>query len=529
MCGDGITEVGTEECDDGGESATCNVDCTLASCGDGITNTSADEECDDMGESATCNVDCTKQACGDGYLNASAEVCDDGNVDDLDGCSGNCQSNETCGNLYLDLVLGETCDDGNNVAEDGCSDACAAEPYQVCSTDIPVNITDNMTVMSMLSPTFPYVIADVDVTMDITHTSLGDLTIDVTHAEDTVLIADNFENQMNNVCTGDNMLAILDDDASSPLEGACVEPGPPAINGRHSPKENLSVFHGMDVSGSWTVSVTDNGDGEAGTLDSWCLNLNGFGVSPAQVLWAIAGSAVWSVEADGANPTELVSDLSDSFVVATDPANRHIYYDHGSTITRVDSDGTNPVDIITDGNNVFGLATDSSAGYLFWSEFNLNGIMRSELDGTNKVEIATAMSPSGMAADPVNGKLYFITYNSTALHRVNYDGTGQETILPALGGQGVGVAVDPAAGNVYYSTRGNDIFVADLDGSNPSTLLTGQGAVQGLAIDTAEGLIYWAAPIGGAIRSANLADGSNIQDVTVSNGNGWGVAFMSAQ
>ena len=35
----------TEFCDDGGESATCDVDCTAAACGDGVTNTTAGEEC----------------------------------------------------------------------------------------------------------------------------------------------------------------------------------------------------------------------------------------------------------------------------------------------------------------------------------------------------------------------------------------------------------------------------------------------------------------------------------------------------
>jgi len=46
VCGDGTVE-GTEACDDMGESATCDDDCTLAECGDGVLNVTAGEECDD--------------------------------------------------------------------------------------------------------------------------------------------------------------------------------------------------------------------------------------------------------------------------------------------------------------------------------------------------------------------------------------------------------------------------------------------------------------------------------------------------
>ncbi|WP_338082227.1 DUF4215 domain-containing protein, partial [Enhygromyxa salina] len=344
-CGDGIINASAEEeCDDMGESQSCDADCTAVSCGDSTTNAAAGEACDDGGESAECNDDCTAAACGDGIINASAgEVCDDSNVDEFDGCSANCQSDESCGNLYLDLSTGETCDDGNEMAGDGC-DACAAEPFQVCSSEVPVDIIDNMTVMSMIEPPFPYLVTDVDLAIDITHSSLDDLDVEVTHGATTVLIADNFDNQMGpgNACTGDDMFAILDDDANISLEAACVEPGPPAIDGRYAPAESLSAFNNADVSGSWTLSISDANEGELGALDRWCLNLNGFGVEPSRLYWATTNSSVWSVEVDGANPTEVVGGLQFNFVVATDPANGHIYYDHGATITRSDADGANP-------------------------------------------------------------------------------------------------------------------------------------------------------------------------------------------
>jgi lysophospholipase L1-like esterase len=63
VCGNGIIETG-EECDDGGESATCDIDCTLAVCGDGLPNQAAGEECDDgntiIGDG--CDANCLNEA-----------------------------------------------------------------------------------------------------------------------------------------------------------------------------------------------------------------------------------------------------------------------------------------------------------------------------------------------------------------------------------------------------------------------------------------------------------------------------------
>ena len=95
ICGDGNV-VGEEECDDTGESATCDADCTTATCGDGTTNATANEDCDDAGETATCDRDCTNVACNDGTVNiAAGENCDDGNNSNNDGCAGDCSAIES--------------------------------------------------------------------------------------------------------------------------------------------------------------------------------------------------------------------------------------------------------------------------------------------------------------------------------------------------------------------------------------------------------------------------------------------------
>ncbi|MEO0815520.1 MAG: kelch repeat-containing protein, partial [Myxococcota bacterium] len=65
----------------------------------------------------------------------SGEVCDDGNLISGDGdpaagdtgCSGDCLSDQTCGNGYSDVAAGELCDDGNSRQHDGCTELCTAE------------------------------------------------------------------------------------------------------------------------------------------------------------------------------------------------------------------------------------------------------------------------------------------------------------------------------------------------------------------------------------------------------------------
>jgi len=65
---------------------------TVTTCGDGAVGRPV-EDCDEGGgESATCDEDCTVPTCGDGTLNESAgEQCDDGKQEDGDGCSADCK------------------------------------------------------------------------------------------------------------------------------------------------------------------------------------------------------------------------------------------------------------------------------------------------------------------------------------------------------------------------------------------------------------------------------------------------------
>ncbi len=128
-CGDGKVRLGVEGCDDGGldDGDGCSADCAVE-------------------PGFACNGEpssCVPVTCGDGTID-DGEQCDDSNVFDDDGCSHACtpepgyvcsgepsQCTHTCGDGVIDD--GEACDDNNVDVDDGCDANCAVEPGYRCS------------------------------------------------------------------------------------------------------------------------------------------------------------------------------------------------------------------------------------------------------------------------------------------------------------------------------------------------------------------------------------------------------------
>jgi choice-of-anchor A domain-containing protein len=95
-------------------------------CGNGIVEPG--EGCDDgnLDNSDGCSAMCLEEVCGDGIQQAF-EDCDDGNTLDFDGCASDCtvETFGVCGDGTVDV--NETCDDGNTLSGDGCSASCFIE------------------------------------------------------------------------------------------------------------------------------------------------------------------------------------------------------------------------------------------------------------------------------------------------------------------------------------------------------------------------------------------------------------------
>ena len=117
------------------------------------------------------------------------------------------------------------------------------------------------------------VLTDVDVGLDIGHRWIGDLKVSVTSPAGTsVVILDAVLNGTGS-CVEDNVFAVLDDDAATPVQTVC-ENTDPSIDGTFDPDSPLSVFNGELADGIWTLTVDDLVTfADDGTLNDWSLDL----------------------------------------------------------------------------------------------------------------------------------------------------------------------------------------------------------------------------------------------------------------
>lgn len=140
-------------------------------------------------------------------------------------------------------------------------------------------ISPNMALMDPGSITSDLVInsantiADLDLTLQLTHSWVGDLVVSLQRVGGTsvVLIDRPGVPASAQGCSRDNIDAVLDDEATSPVENQC-NTTPPAINGRFTPNNPLSAFDGQNLGGTWRLTVTDNFAQDTGTLTRWCLS-----------------------------------------------------------------------------------------------------------------------------------------------------------------------------------------------------------------------------------------------------------------
>ncbi len=145
---------------------------------------------------------------------------------------------------------------------------------QLCST-LNLSIPDNNPtgVSDTLAVSSSGIIADLDVFIDILHTWVGDLIVTLEHVDtgtSVTLVDRPGYTGTGYGCGGDNIEATLNDEAASSVEDEC-DAGTPTIFGSFSPNNPLSAFDGETLSGSWTLTVSDNAGADFGTLLEWCL------------------------------------------------------------------------------------------------------------------------------------------------------------------------------------------------------------------------------------------------------------------
>jgi hypothetical protein len=159
-------------------------------------------------------------------------------------------------------------------------------------------------------------------------------------------------------------------------------------------------------------------------------------------------------------------------------------------------------------------AADGPGGLIYWGNES-GSIGLGNLDGTGTAAnlFTGEGGPCGVALDPAAGRMYWANFTFPGQIRVaNLDGSGTaSTLFTDTGGFACGVAVDRAAGKIYWANFTADaIRVANLDGSGVAATLfqeSGQSHPSGVAIDPSAGKIYWTNQDSDQVRVGNL-DGS---------------------
>jgi DNA-binding beta-propeller fold protein YncE len=156
-------------------------------------------------------------------------------------------------------------------------------------------------------------------------------------------------------------------------------------------------------------------------------------------------------------------------------------------------------------------AAGAGGDKIYWG--NESGSVRSgDLGGGGAADVFGGAYPCGVALDPAAGKIYWASWSNQAIQVGNLDGSGTASNLFSINSESgnnlCGVAIDPAAGRIYWANfSSNTIRVGNLNGlGSASTLFTepAGSAPSGVAIDPAGGKIYWTNQFTDQVRVGNL-------------------------
>jgi len=137
----------------------------------------------------------------------------------------------------------------------------------------PIPDNDAGGVLDAITISDPRLIADLDVSLEIDHSWVGDLNIRLTHQESgrSISLVDRPGIPSSDQgCSSDDVRTILDDEISLGVENKCAS-GPAAISGIYQPQESLASYDGVGIAGTWTLQVSDHSNLDTGSLRAWCL------------------------------------------------------------------------------------------------------------------------------------------------------------------------------------------------------------------------------------------------------------------
>jgi subtilisin family serine protease/subtilisin-like proprotein convertase family protein len=164
-------------------------------------------------------------------------------------------------------------------ARNGCGDS-AFSTARVFSTEAfqcmvsGAAMPEGGSASSSLTFTAPGQVGDVRVMVQLAHSRIGDVRLNLEHVESgrSARLVTDVKSDGLSSCPGADIDVLLTDGASVQADLAC-ERTSPSLSGELAPTDPLAVFAGMAQSGTWRLTAVDaTANGHTGALQSWCLH-----------------------------------------------------------------------------------------------------------------------------------------------------------------------------------------------------------------------------------------------------------------
>lgn len=202
--------------------------------------------------------------------------------------------------------------------------------------------------------------------------------------------------------------------------------------------------------------------------------------------------------------------------MALDAVNKKIYFSDfevtgTGNIWRMNYDGTGLTAIASNLTDPYGVAVDPVGGKVYWVD-DAGNVSRANLDGSAP-QIGIVNIPSGqmraIALDVENNKMYFYEVNVEVLYVANLDGSNVTPLL--TGTYGYAILIDTVRDKIYYDDQNaKKLYQVNLDGTAQVEINTEATRIYGIALDYNENKLYWSGRDTGKLLRANL-DGSAVE------------------
>jgi subtilisin-like proprotein convertase family protein len=170
-----------------------------------------------------------------------------------------------------------------------------ASGQSYASSDTPLPVADgapggstcgdpgDATVSTITVPAGSGTVSDLNVLLDISATWVGDVTVTLSNGSTTVVLVDRPGTDTETGCgdsSDDYPGIVVDDEGADGTVESAPSDAPTSSDiaytegGSYTPNEPLSGFDGAPLAGTWTLTVTDGGEGDDTVLNGWQLLFN---------------------------------------------------------------------------------------------------------------------------------------------------------------------------------------------------------------------------------------------------------------